>query len=62
MPQMYRTIEGCAYSQTFQVAAFRYDDMRVIVKRNQITIYGTEEKRTVKRVIKWITDKVNATQ
>jgi len=59
-PKMHRAIKGCAYSHIFQVAAFRYDDMRVIVERSQITIYGAEDKYTVKEVIKWITDKINS--
>ncbi|MFC1991638.1 hypothetical protein ACFLVC_02805 [Chloroflexota bacterium] len=62
MPQMYRAIEGCAYNQISQVAAFRYDYMRVIVERSQITIYGTEDKNTVKRFIAWLTDKVDDAQ
>ncbi|MFC1953154.1 hypothetical protein ACFLWR_03385 [Chloroflexota bacterium] len=59
MPQIYRVIEGCAYNNESHVAAFRYDDMRVIVENKKITIYGAEEKHTVERIISWFIDKIN---
>ncbi|MFC2004758.1 hypothetical protein ACFLUY_00875 [Chloroflexota bacterium] len=61
MPQMSRVIEGCAYSLGSHTAAFRFENMRVIVERNQITIYGAEDKATVKAVINWLKNIINDT-
>jgi len=59
MPQMSRTIEGCAYNLESHVAAFRFESMRVVVERSQIIIYGAEDESTVTRVIGWLINKIN---
>ncbi|MFC2038495.1 hypothetical protein ACFLUG_01835 [Chloroflexota bacterium] len=58
MPQISGAIESCAYSPESQVLAFRFDDMRVIVEKSRIHIYGAEDEHTVKRVIRWIINKI----
>lgn len=58
MPRMSTAIKGCVYSPQAQMAAFRFDNMRVIVERSQITIYGAEDEFTARRVIRWLISKI----
>ncbi|MFC1933095.1 hypothetical protein ACFLXU_05665 [Chloroflexota bacterium] len=62
MRQMSRVIEGFAYRPKYHVAAFRFENMRVLVERGKITIYGAEDESTVTRVIRWIINKINDAQ
>jgi len=59
MPQMRRTIEGCAYNPDVPVAAFRFRDMGVIVERNKIIINNAEDEATAKMVMDWLKNIVN---
>ena len=61
MSQMSQVIWGCAYSPQAKVAAFRYENMRVIVERSRITIYGAEDESTAQGVIKWLISKIYGT-
>jgi ArsR family metal-binding transcriptional regulator len=61
MPRMKRLIEGCAYNPDVPIAAFRFSDMGVIVKRNKITITNAEDEATAKTVMDWLKNTINGT-
>jgi len=62
MPRMHKVIKGCAYNPISHVIGFRYCDMRVLIEKSTISIYGTENKNTVNRFMKWLVDKIDANQ
>ena len=60
MPIMQRAIEGYAYNAEASVAAFRYQNMGVIVHKNEIIINNAEDEATARKVIEFLKDIVDS--
>jgi hypothetical protein len=60
MPIMQRVIDGCGYNAEASVAAFRYQNMGVIVHKNEIIINNAEDEATARTVIEFLKDIVDS--
>lgn len=54
IPQLTRKIEGCAYNPEAGQAAFRKDDMVVVIYPNEINICKIENEAAARGVMKWL--------
>ena len=59
MPTMQRVIDGCGYNAEASVAAFRYQNMGVIVHKNEIIINNAEDEAMAIEIINFLEDIIN---
>ena len=54
IPVIAAAVENSALSPDSDIAGFRYGEMRIVIDRNRMQIYGTEDRGTVENIIAWM--------
>ena len=58
LPLIGKIVEGCAYNPEANVAGFNVNNLRVVIGKNRMNIYGTDDETTIKNVINWLIEKI----
>ncbi len=59
LPLIGKTVEACAYNPESNVVGFQVNNLRVVIGRNQMNIYGTDDETIIKNVINWLIEKIS---
>jgi len=59
IPRISKTIKDVACNQDATVAGFRFEEFRIIVEKNRITIHGTDDEKTINRFLEWLAGEIN---
>jgi hypothetical protein len=59
LPFLSQQIEGLAYNSEFSQAAFRRDDMAVVIYPKEINIYQIENETAARNVIVWLKEMID---
>jgi hypothetical protein len=58
IPIIGKSVEGCAYNPESNIAGFHIKNLRIVIERNRMNIYGTDDESTIKNIIDWLIDKM----
>ena len=51
IPVIAAAVETSALSPESDIAGFRFEGMRIVIDRNRMQIYGTDDRATVEKII-----------
>jgi hypothetical protein len=59
IPDLAKKVNGYGYDFHGPTVGFRFEDLPVIIERNQITLYAGDNEAQAHRLMSWLKEKLN---